>query len=171
MTRKSLWGEFSTLTPFLYRYRVRYILGFLCLITVDAAQVLIPQFIRKAVDLISLGNFDLSAVVRLCLAMLAVMVLISSGRYLWRYFIHGSSRRIEAELRDTLFARLLSLSYDFYQKNKIGDLMARAINDIGAVRNALGWGVVALVDGTVMAASILVIIFIQDPKTAAYCIL
>ncbi|MDR2662932.1 MAG: ABC transporter ATP-binding protein/permease, partial [Treponema sp.] len=49
--------------------------------------------------------------------------------------------------------------------------MARSINDIGAVRNALGWGVVTLVDGTIMAASILAIIFIQDPRTAAVCVL
>jgi ATP-binding cassette subfamily B protein len=169
--QKSKLGEFVTLKPFLLRYRLQYFWGFLCLIVVDALQAYIPQFIRKAVDLITLGHFEWSGVLKLCLAMLGVMALISSGRFLWRYFIHGSSRRIEAELREKLFTHLLSLSYDFYQKNKIGDLMARAINDIGAVRNALGWGVVALVDGTVMAASILVIIFIQDPRSAALSIL
>jgi ATP-binding cassette subfamily B protein len=123
------------------------------------------------VDLITLGDFEWFAVFRLCLAMLAVMAVIALGRFLWRCCIHGSSRRIETELRDTLFAHLLSLAYDFYQKNKIGDLMARSINDIGAVRNALGWGLVTLVDGTIMAASILAIIFIQDPRTAAVCVL
>ncbi|MDR1143266.1 MAG: ABC transporter ATP-binding protein/permease [Spirochaetaceae bacterium] len=163
--------EFRTILPYLKRYRRPYTLGFLCLIVVDGAQAIIPQFIRRAVDLITLGDFEWFAVLRLCLAMLAVMAVIALGRFLWRCCIHGSSRRIETELRDTLFAHLLSLAYDFYQKNKIGDLMARSINDIGAVRNALGWGLVTLVDGTIMAAAILAIIFIQDPRTAAVCVL
>jgi ATP-binding cassette subfamily B protein len=140
-------------------------------VAVDAAQVIIPQYIRGAVDLITQGGFEWLSVVRLCAAMLVTMFFIASGRFLWRNFIHGSSRRIEAELREDLFAHLLAMSYDFYQKNKIGDLMARAINDVGAVRNSLGWGLVALVDGTIMAASILVIIFIQDAETAAMAVL
>ncbi|MDR2210325.1 MAG: ABC transporter ATP-binding protein/permease [Spirochaetaceae bacterium] len=162
--------EFRTLIPYLKKYRVPYGWGFLCLIVVDGAQAVIPQFIRRAVDLITQEQFEFAGVLRLCLGMLAVMALVCLGRFLWRYFIHGSSRRIETELRDKLFAHLLSLSYDFYQSHKIGDLMARAINDIGAVRNALGWGVVTLVDGTIMALAILVIIFIQDPRTALFCI-
>jgi len=163
--------EFRTILPYLKKYRRPYILGFICLIVVDAAQTVIPQFIRLAVDRISSGNFEWLAVFRLCLAMLGTMALIASGRFLWRYFIHGSSRRIEAELRDTLFAHLLTLSYDFYQKHKIGDLMARAINDINGIRNALGWGVVTLVDGTIMASAIMVIIFVQDPRIAAFCVI
>ncbi|MDR2700877.1 MAG: ABC transporter ATP-binding protein, partial [Spirochaetaceae bacterium] len=163
--------EFRTVLPYLKRYRLQYLSGFLCLIVVDAAQAVIPQFIRIAVDLITTGNFVWMGVFRLCLIMLAVMAVIASGRFLWRYFIHGSSRRIETELRDNLFAHLLTLSYDFYQKHKIGDIMARAINDINGVRNALGWGLVTLVDGTIMATAILVIIFVQDPGTALYCVI
>ncbi|MDR2182064.1 MAG: ABC transporter ATP-binding protein/permease [Treponema sp.] len=163
-------AAFKTLKPYFFRYRLPYILGFVCLLVVDGAQAILPQFIRAAVDTVSGGNFLWTRVLRICLAMLGVMAAIALGRFLWRYFIHGSSRRIETELRDDLFRRLLSLSYDFYQKNKIGDLMARSISDLNAVRNALGWGIVTLVDGTIMAASILVIIIIQDPQTALYCI-
>ncbi|MDR1507908.1 MAG: ABC transporter ATP-binding protein/permease [Treponema sp.] len=164
-------GEFKTILPYLKKYRVQYTLGFLCLLVVDAAQAVIPQFIRGAVDLITQGDFRWFSVFRYCAAMLAAMLFVASGRFLWRRFIHGSSRRIEAELREDLFAHLLAMSYDFYQKNKIGDLMARAINDIGAVQNSLGWGLVTLVDGTIMASSILVIIFIQDSGTAAMAVL
>jgi ATP-binding cassette subfamily B protein len=163
--------EFRTLLPYLKKYRIPYILGFFCLIVVDAAQAVIPQFVRAAVDRISSGDFEWVEVFRLCLAMLGVMALVASGRFLWRYFIHGSSRRIETELRETLFSHLLTQSYDFFQKHKIGDLMARSINDISQVRMALGWGVVTLVDGTIMTTLILVIIFIQDPRTAAFCLI
>ncbi|MDR1105616.1 MAG: ABC transporter ATP-binding protein/permease [Treponema sp.] len=164
-------GEFKAIFPYLKKYRVQYLLGFLCLVAVDAAQAVIPLYIRGAVDLITQGSFRWFSVFRYCAAMLITMFFIASGRFLWRNFIHGSSRRIEAELREDLFAHLLKMSYDFYQKNKIGDLMARAINDIGAVRNSLSWGLVTLVDGTIMAAAILVIIFIQDAETAAMAIL
>ena len=163
--------EFRTLVPYLKKYRLPYIWGFVCLIVVDGAQALLPQFIRTAVDRITTGNFALIDIIRPCLYMLGVMVLVSGGRFLWRYFIHGASRRIETELRDRLFSHLLTLSYDFYQKHKIGDLMARAINDIGGIRMALGWGLVTLVDGTIMASAILIIIFIQDARTAAFCMI
>ncbi|MDR2111041.1 MAG: ABC transporter ATP-binding protein, partial [Spirochaetaceae bacterium] len=158
--------EFKTLFLYFRRYRLSYLWGFLCLVITDAAQMAIPQFVRAAVDLIASGRFNWYAVLGLGGGMVAIMALLSGGRFLWRYFIHGSSRHIEAELRERLFAHLLTLSYDFYQKNKIGDLMARATNDLNAVRQAISMGLVAFVDGTMMAAAILVIIFFQDAETA-----
>ncbi|MDR1904372.1 MAG: ABC transporter ATP-binding protein/permease [Treponema sp.] len=163
--------EFKTILPYLSRYRRHYAVGFLCLVVVDAGQVIIPQFMRRAVDLIASGSFTWQAVLLYTGAMVGIMAVIALGRFLWRYFIHGSSRRIEAEMRDRLFEHLLTLSYDFYQKNKIGDLMARATNDLNAVRNALGMGLVALVDGSIMASSIIVIIFAEDARTAAFAVI
>jgi ATP-binding cassette subfamily B protein len=143
----------------------------LCLLLIDAAQMAIPQFMRRAIDLISLGDFQWAQVGFLALAMTGTMAVIALGRFLWRYFIHGSSRRIESEMRSRLFEHLLTLSYDFYQENKIGDLMARSTNDIGQVRMAIGWGLVALVDGTVMVTAILIITFLQDARTALFAVL
>ncbi|MDR0376246.1 MAG: ABC transporter ATP-binding protein/permease [Spirochaetaceae bacterium] len=162
---------FKTLLPYLYRYRFQYLGGFLCLLIIDAAQMSIPQLMRRAIDLISQGDFQWAQVGLLALAMTGIMALISLGRFLWRYFIHGSSRRIEAEMRNRLFEHLLTLSYDFYQENKIGDLMARATNDLAQIRMAIGWGLVALVDGTVMVTAILIIIFVQDAHTALFAVL
>ncbi|MDR0597905.1 MAG: ABC transporter ATP-binding protein, partial [Treponema sp.] len=176
-TTKASLGEYKTILPYLARYRKQYVLGFLCLLGVDGAQALIPQFTRQAVDLIAnagltgQGGGTASRIFWICVAMSASMLLISAGRFLWRYFIHGSSRRIETELRGRIFDHLLALSYDFYQENKIGDLMARSTNDLGAVRNAIGMGLVALVDGTVLVAAILAIIFIQDPGTAIFAVI
>ncbi|MDR3343573.1 MAG: ABC transporter ATP-binding protein/permease [Treponema sp.] len=164
-------GELKTLLPYLARYRWHYIEGFICLVTVDAAQMIIPQFMRRAVDLIAQGGFQWSVMIALCGGMVGVMAIISLGRFLWRYFIHGASRRIETEMRQELFGHLLTLSYDFYQGNKIGDLMARATNDLNAVRMSIGMGLVALVDGTVMATSILILIFLEDARTAAFAVL
>jgi ATP-binding cassette subfamily B protein len=96
---------------------------------------------------------------------------ICVGRFWWRFFIHGASRRIETEIRDRIFEHLLTLSYDFYQKNKIGDLMARSTNDLGAVRMAIGWGLVNIFDGIAMSVTIVIIIFIQDARTALFAVL
>ncbi|MDR1147378.1 MAG: ABC transporter ATP-binding protein, partial [Spirochaetaceae bacterium] len=125
-TKNGILREFKTLKPFFYKYRFKYIAGFICLFTVDAAQLMIPQFTKQAIDLISQGSFVWFSVLKLCIAMIAAMLVISFGRFLWRLFIHGSSRRIEAELRQKLFDHLLKLSWDFFQKNKIGDLIARS---------------------------------------------
>jgi len=164
-------GEYKSLFSYLARYKWRYFWGLMCLIVVDAAQLIIPQFLRQAVDLISSGDFEWKAIIVLALLMVAVMALIAGGRFLWRFFIHGSSRRIETELREKLFSHLQGLSWDFYQKNKIGDLMARSINDLNSVRMAIGMGFVAMVDFIVMATSILIIIFIQDARSALFAII
>ena len=163
--------EYKSLFPYLTRYRRSYVCGLLCLITVDAAQIAIPQFIRRAVDLISSGSFQWREIIILCLLMMGVMALVSLGRFFWRYFIQGSSRRIETELRENLFGHLSRLSWDFYQKNKIGDLMARSINDLHAVRMAIGMGLVAMFDFIFMASAILIIIFIQDARSAVFSVL
>lgn len=169
--KKSSLNEYRALFPYFSKYKLRYAMGFLFLVVVDAAQVIIPQFLGKAIDIISSGNFRIYDVIVPAAIMTGLMAVISLGRFFWRYFIQGSARRIETELRKNLFEKLLSLSYDFYQKNKIGDLMARATNDLNAVRESIGMGLVALVDGTVMAAAILVIIFVQDTRTAAWAVL
>jgi len=168
--QKSL-NEYRSLFPYFYRFRYHYIFGIICLIIVDAAQIAIPQFLRAAIDLINSGVFEWRQIIILSLYMVGVTALVSAGRFLWRYFINGSSRRIETELREKLFDHLQKLSWDFYQKNKIGDLMARSINDLQAVRMALGMGLVAFFDSVFMAAAILIIIFVQDAKSAAYSII
>ena len=163
--------EYKSLFPYLARYKYRYMIGIACLIIVDAAQIAIPQFLRVAIDMISGGEFEIKKIIILSLWMIGIMALVSAGRFLWRYFITGSSRRIEAQLREDLFAHMQKLSWDFYQKNKIGDLMARSINDLHAVRMSIGMGLVALFDFIFMATAILIIIFVQDASSAIVSII
>ena len=163
--------EFKTLLPYLSKYRSRYIIGIIFLVIVDAAQIAIPQFIRIAVDMINTQDFQWEKMIALCLFMVGTMTFVSVGRFFWRYFINGSSRRIETQLREDLFDHLQKLSWDFYQKNKIGDLMARSINDIHSIRMSIGMGIVALFDFVFMSTAILIIIFIQDARSALFSII
>jgi len=166
-----MFKQLKTLLPYLRKYRLQYASGFLCLIVVDAAQLVIPQLVRKAIDEISAGSFRQAEILTLSLWMVCIAAAISTGRFLWRFFIHGSSRRIETEMRDRLFDHLLELSGTFYQQNKTGDIMARATNDMGAIRQATGMGIVTFVDGTFMAIAILVIMFVQNPGTTLLTII
>lgn len=159
-------GEYDSIRPYFKRYRWNYIFGIFFLIIVDGAQLIIPQYIKQAINLISAGEFQLQAVMRIALSMLGIAAIVAVGRFLWRFFIHGASRRIEMEMRDRLFSHLLDLSGSFYSRNKTGDLMARATNDMGAIRQATGMGFVTFVDGVFMSVAILVIIIIENPRTA-----
>ncbi|MCG8478807.1 MAG: ABC transporter ATP-binding protein/permease, partial [Spirochaetales bacterium] len=98
--------------------------------------------------------------------MIGVAVVIAVGRLGWRFFIHGSSRRIEAELRARLYDHLLTLPSSYYQQVKTGDLMARATNDMNAIRMAVGMALVAFFDGLFMTVAILSILIGQNPRLA-----
>lgn len=136
---------------------------------VDAAQLLLPQYIRLAIDAIATGT-GRPVVARIGLMMTGTALVIAIGRFLWRYFIHGSSRRIEVALRDRLFSRLMTLPPSFFHTNAVGDIMARATNDMQAIRMAAGMAFVAFVDGVFMSVAILVVMFVQNPGTTLWTV-
>ena len=156
--------EYSTLLPYFRKYRIKYILGILFLIITDAGQLYLPQFIRKAVNSLSDGVFQSRYIASLMIQMVLVALIISIGRFFWRFFLHGASRRIETELREKIFYHLLTLTSSFYGKRKTGDLMARMTNDMKAVRMASGMAFVAFTDGLFMALAILAILLINYTK-------
>lgn len=163
--------EFKTLVPYFKKYFLYYLAGLFFLVITDAGQLYIPQLIRRAIDIISSGNFDLSGILIPAAQMIAIAIVIVIGRFSWRYFIHGSSRRIEQELREKLFVHLQSLSSTFYGKAKTGDLMARFTNDMHAIRMASGMALVAFIDGFFMTLAILAILFSQNPRLTLYSIM
>jgi len=157
--------------PYLKIYKFNYIFGIICLLVVDAAQVMIPRFTKIAVDVIASGHFSIAQVLKPALGMIAVAAVISIGRYFWRYFIIGASRNIETELRDKLFGHLLEMSAKFYQDNKTGDLMARATNDMNAVRQSIGFGFVQFFDGVFMSGMIIAAMIADNASVALYTVI
>ena len=89
--------EYRTILPYLKKYRLFYGLGIFFLVVVDAAQVFIPRLIKRAVDVIAGGGYVMADVLVPALLMVGIMALIAVGRYFWRYFIIGASRRINVQ--------------------------------------------------------------------------
>lgn len=166
-----MFKEYKTILPYLKKYRLFYGLGIFFLVVVDAAQVFIPRLIKKAVDVVADGGYVMADVIKPALLMIGLMAFIAVGRYFWRYFIIGASRRIEAELRNKLFGHLMEMSSDFFQDNKTGDLMARATNDMNAVRQSIGMGFVSFVDGIFMSSLILIAMISDNASVALYTVL
>jgi ATP-binding cassette subfamily B multidrug efflux pump len=156
--------EFKTLLPYLRKYLPQYIGGLGFLFLTDGGQLLVPQLIRRAIDAVASGAFELRTIVVIALEMIGVAVVVSVGRYYWRFFLHGSSRRIEAGLRERLYGHLQTLSSTFYGKVKTGDLMARMTNDMMAIRQATGMALVAFIDGFFMTIAILIIMLSQNVR-------
>ena len=127
--------------------------GIVSLLLVDFLQLLIPLVIKRAIDALTFGAAT-PALLFTCGAMIiAIAAAMALFRYLWRHLLFGHSRKVEESLRNRLYAHLQTLSMTFYHKMKTGDLMARASNDINAVRMATGIGLVALTDGLVLGVA------------------
>lgn len=167
-----MWKEFKTLGPYFKEHWKKYFFGLLILVLVDAAQLLIPQFIKQSIDSISSGSGNSQKLILpILLSIIGVAFFIGLGRYFWRFFIHGASRRIEADMRRRLFQKLMYLPTSFYSKNTIGDLMARATNDMNAIRMASGMAAVAFIDGVFMSTAILIVLISQNPQVSLYTII
>ena len=145
--------DFLPLKAYFVQNRRAIAFGLFCLLCVDFLQLLIPLVIKKAIDVLTLKTATSGGLLKYALVIVALAGVIAVLRYVWRYLLFGHSRKVEEGLRNKLYGHLQTLSLSFYHRTKTGDLMARAINDVNAVRMATGMGMVALTDGVVMGAA------------------
>jgi ATP-binding cassette subfamily B multidrug efflux pump len=159
--------NFAPLKEFFVKYRRRLVVGLISLLAVDFLQLLIPLVIRKAIDDLTAGSATSGSLLKAGATIMGIAFTMAVLRYVWRYFLFGLSRRIEQGIRNRLYSHLQTLSVSFYHRTKTGDLMAKAINDINAIRMATGMGLVALVDGLVLGVSAVgFMVYINLPLTA-----
>lgn len=137
------------------RHWWQYILGILALFIVDAVNTYVPRFTGEITNGLDQHTLDMGGVMGLVWKIVLIGVIIAVGRFAWRFFLFGSARSIEKELRSDLFAHLSTLSSHYYNEHKTGDLMARFINDLQAVRALVGMNVISTFDATVMLLLVL----------------
>ncbi len=159
--KTSLLSEFRTLKEHYYSFRFHYLAGLFFLLITDAGQIIIPRLLGKAVDTLSEGNTADNTVRNLMLLVIALALVVTLGRFVWRNLILGSARKIENTLRLNLYSKLLTLSGSFYSRYRTGDLMSRATRDLQSVRMASGMALAAFVDSMFMILVILVTLFVS----------
>jgi ATP-binding cassette subfamily B protein len=132
-------GQLRTVLPYLRRYWRGLILGMGSLVLKDVAGAALPLMIRDAVD--ALPHGAMRRVALFAGLLVALSFLKGLFQYWMRVILIGISRDIEYDLRNDLFAHLVGLAPDYYGRTRTGDIMARATNDLNAVRMMLGPGI------------------------------
>src|SRR5580704_11159087 len=158
------------LFPYLKKYRGSFAVGTLCVFLNNGIWILFPQIIRRAVNDLHLG------VTRQKLGTYALLLLAVAGakgifQFLTRWILIGISREIEFDLRNDLFQHLESLSYSYYQRTRTGDIMARATNDLNAVRMLLGPAIMYSANTVVFTAGALAFMLSISPRLTLYAFL
>ena len=146
------------------RYYLKYapwlIIGLVTLTMVDYLQLEIPKLYRMVINGMNYGYvevdgirmvFDMNVVLdHICMPMVAVILAMVVGRFLWRICFFGSAVRLEEDLRNNMFDHAKDLSREYYQINKVGNLMSLFTNDLDTVQECFGWGVMMFFDAVLM---------------------
>lgn len=150
------------LLPYLRRYRGRLAGGMVILLVNTAVLVSIPYIIDLAIN--DLGNgLTVAKLLKYCLLLMAAVSARAVLNYFQRLILITVSRLIEFDLRNDLLAQLERLSSNFFQKFRTGDLMARAVNDLMAVRNMVGPGIMYSAQAVVLFVYVITILWHLDP--------
>ena len=156
------------LFPYLNKYRLTLFWGGVTVLFNNGLWVLSPQVVRRAIDDLNLHGVTRHRIT--IYALLLIGLALSKGvfQFLTRWLVIGVSREIEYDLRNDIFRHLESLSYSHYQKNRTGDIMARATNDLNAVRMLLGPAIMYTANTLVFTAVALVFMWKISPRLTLF---
>ena len=142
------------------RYYLKYgpllLLGVIALLSVDYLQLLVPNLYQMVINGMNQGYiiengvqvaFDMDFLLkRICMPMVSIILAVVVGRFIWRIMFIGCAIRVESDLRDSMFDNAKNLSRQYYQVNKVGNLMSLFTNDLDTVQECFGWGIMMLFD-------------------------
>lgn len=129
-----------------YRYIARNPYSFCC----RCGKCIYSKTYRYITDGLTARSITWSSIRTCLLGIFLIGLLLAVGRFLWRYFLFGTARIIERELRNEMFSHLETMDVEYYNSHKTGDLMTRFTSDLNAVRMALGPAVICIFDSVVM---------------------
>ena len=146
------------------RYYLKYapmlLAGLATLVMVDYLQLIIPNLYQMVINGINQGwvevdgvrlAFDIDFLLdRICMPMVGIILCMVFGRFAWRVCFFGSAIRVEADLRSRMFDNARHLSREYYQVNKVGDLMSLFTNDLDTVQECFGWGIMMFFDALLL---------------------
>ena len=168
------------------RYYLKYlpmlILGILALVLVDYMQLFIPELYGAVIEGVETGvvvdasgvaqEFNLTYILdSVCRPMLFVILSLVFGRFLWRVCFFGAGIKLETDLRGKMFDRCKDLSQQYYQVNKVGNMMSLFTNDLDTVQECFGWGIMMFFDAVVLGVLALIKMLKMNPVLAALCMI
>ena len=148
------------------------LLGLAALLMVDYIQLLVPSLYRLVINGVNLGQvvvngqtmpFDKTVLMQqICLPMIWIVLLMVVGRFLWRVCFFGSAVTVTADLRERMFDHSRRLSQQYYQVNKVGNLMSLYTNDLDTIQECFGDGILMFFDALVLGLMALVKMWCMD---------
>ncbi len=164
-------GSFKTLKKDFCENRWRIVIGLLALLIVDVLQLFIPRVVKYAIDDLTFREVIPRQLFVYGLEILMLALGIGGFRYVWRYLLLGTARRVERTLRDRLIQHLQTLSLSYFSRTRVGDLMAHATNDVEAVRMSIAMGIVFLVDTIILGILTIFFMIYIHPLLTLYATL
>lgn len=154
------------------KYGARLVFGLIVLATVDYMQLMIPNLYQLVINGMNEGVvtidgvrtvFDLNVVLnQICLPLVGIIISIVVGRFTWRMAIFGAAIKVEADLRNKMFDHAKDLSREYYQVNKVGNLMSLFTNDLDTIQECFGWGILQFFDALFLGGLAVIKMFRMD---------
>ena len=152
-----LFGKY--INKYYVKYSYMLLLGVAALIVVDYMSLAIPELYQLVINGVNNGtvvkdgiqyDFNMDFLLdKICKPMIIIIVSLVVGRFIWRYGFWGSSVKVETDLRSRMFDHCKDLSQQYYQQNKVGNLMSLFTNDLETVQDCFGWGVMMFCDAVI----------------------
>lgn len=153
-------GVYKKLSWFFKQEKKAYITGISFLIFVAFLQLLPPKILGTIIDLIKQGTLTKAVLIKWLVILFITATTQYLFRYIWRMNIWGTSAKLERVLRKRLFDHFTAMDVGFFQKYRVGDLMAHATNDLNAIRNVAGGGILTFVDSVITGSITIVAMMI-----------
>ncbi len=162
------------------RYAGLFLLGLVSLVAVDYMQLVIPKLYRVLLTGINTGFADVDKTVPftmdillddICRPMLWVVLVMVVGRFLWRACFLGAAVKTETDIRRRMFDRAKNLSQQYYQVNKVGNLMSLFTNDLDTIQECFGWGVLMFFDALFLGLLSIYNMFVVQPILTLFCLI
>ena len=156
-------GIFFKLGWFFKKEKKRYLIGVTFLALTSVINLVPPRILGLMADQLDKGHISWQEYGLLILTIIFAALLLYGFRYLWRRQIWGGAAELELQLRSKLFRHFMEMDRTFYQRHRTGDLMAHATNDVSAIQEVAGEGILTLVDSLLMSVSTMIamIIFVD----------
>lgn len=169
------------INKYYFKYAVWLLFGLLALIIVDWFQLVIPSLYQRLIDGINEGQVEVDGVLKtfdfdflldaICMPMVGIIVLMVFGRFLWRVALMGAAIRVETDIRNNMFNHAKDLSREYYQVNKVGNLMSLFTNDLDTIQECFGWGFLMFFDALFLGGLAVIKMWFMDPVLTVFAMI